>query len=182
MPPGFLGGVQNKITFNLGLAWANCFNTEQNNYVYLTKKPLCSFWTYTTTNTKKDVKWENCIPRYLTHMFSSFIAFDNIAVLYSMFPFVLSVWLCTKARTLFSVNRERERRTYCKTGMKSSHDRPNVIVGFQLPFTVFCTWASKSGAESLIFGFFSVAGCMLRILGHGPMWKTIPRLRKLPLC
>lgn len=173
-------GVQNKITFNLGLAWADCFNTEQNNYVYLTKKPLRSFWTYTTTNTKKDVKWENCIPLYLTHMFSSFIAFDNIAVLYSMFPFVLSVWLCTKARTLFSVNRER--RTYCKTGMKSSHDRPNVIVGFQLPFTVFCTWASKSGAESLIFGFFSVAGCMLRILGHGPMWETIPRLRKLPLC
>lgn len=181
MPPGFLGDMQNKITFNLVLAWENCSNTEQNNYVYLTKKPSYSFWTY-TRNTKKDVKWDNCIPPYLTRMFSSFIPFDNIAVLCSMFPFVLSVWLCTKARTLLLVNRERERRTYCKTGMKSSHGRPNVIVGFQLPFTVFCTWASKSGAESLIFGFFSVAGCMLRVLGHGPMWETIQSLRKLPLC
>lgn len=88
---------------------------------------------------KKDVKWDNCMPLYLTHMFSLFISFDNIAVLCPTFSFVLSVCLCTKARTLFSVNRERERRTYCKTGMKSSHDRPNVIVGFQLPFTVFCT-------------------------------------------
>lgn len=61
-------------------------------------------------------------------MFSSLTAFDNTLVLWSMFPFVLNMWLCTKAKTLFSVNSKKERRSYCKTGMESSHDGPSSVI------------------------------------------------------
>lgn len=128
MPPGFLRSIQNKITFNWALAWGNYFHTEQNNNVYLTKKHLHSFWTYAITSTKQDVKWGNCIPPYFIHTFPLLFAFDNIPVLCSMFPFLLNMWLCTKEKTLFWVNREKERRSYCKTGMKSSHDGPSSVI------------------------------------------------------